>query len=459
MSRRIFEYFFDPEDLEPFYSELPQSLVEPRRTCEIRTPYSAEQVTEASSSQRSGVSERTASPRATNSNEVASREQPGEQPRTEVCGEKASGAAEKATSSNNAVDSRKVPQPAAVASGPSRTRVRRLISVHALGQYVFCQRSAILSAEKGDQRDIDEPFPRFTYLPNFDREKIEEMLSAKITQLGFFLLYGVCLAVLMKMGLEEQKRWVFYPSFLAFFGLSFWSMNVIVCIIDLAIRRRAAIRAEATEPEPNITGVQRVNWWSMLEAGFEPVMYERPFQHPELPLEGSPWRVLQRGSRRIPVIKSGSQQLGNKKGELYPKHQVRLVAYALLLESTSHIEVPYGLAFPVDSPHGLAFPITSELRQRCTRLLFEFERRLAESQHENIQPQLPANRNRCTKCDYGKPVQTTAKEVQNACKSGQQLVVLQHRSGELYRCACADRFGSAPPHGLTVRKSLTAVVN
>ncbi len=328
------------------------------------------------------------------------------------------------------------------------------------GQYVFCLRSAILSAEKGDQRDVDEPLPRFTYLPNFDREKIEEMLSAKITQLGFFVLYGVCLVVLMKMGLEEQKRWVFYPSFLALFGLSFWSLNVIVCIIDLAIRRRAAIRAEAKEPEPNITSIQRVNWWSMLKAGFEPIIYERPFQHPELPLEGSPWRVLQRGSCRIPVIKSGSRQAGRARREkLYPKHQVRLVAYALLLESTGHIEVPYGLVFPVDSPHGLAFPITAELRERCIRLLYEFERKLARIATRKHPAATARESKSLCEVRLWETDSDNSQRSRNARKSGQQLVVLQHRSGELYRCECADRFGSAPPHGLTVRKGLTAVVN
>jgi hypothetical protein len=202
----------------------------------------------------------------------------------------------------------------------------------------------------------------------------------------------------------------------------------------------------------------RVNWWSMLKAGFEPIDYERPFQHPELPLEGSPWRVLQRDSRRIPVIKSGVRELGPKPGELYAKHQVRLVAYALLLESASHIEVPYGLVFPADSPHGLAFPITQELRERCINLLSEFERKLAVSQHQNVQPGLPKNHNRCLGCDYGEPKPTTLKEVENADKAGKHLIVLQHSSGDLFRCECADRFGSAPPHRLTVKKNLRAVV-
>jgi hypothetical protein len=151
--------------------------------------------------------------------------------------------------------------------------------------------------------------------------------------------------------------------------------------------------------------------------------------------------------------------LGERKNELYPKHQVRLVAYALLLEAAGHIEIPYGLVFPVDSPRGLAFPITSALRDRTVRLLYEFEQKLVESKHAKVQPQLPENRNRCVRCEYGRPVPTTTKAVENARKAGQQLVILQHRSGDLYRCECADRFGSAPPHGLTLKKGLTAVVS
>ena len=458
MSRKVFEYFFDPDDLEPFYSELPPSFVQSKNKRDRHAPDSAERVTDSPNSERTSASEGAALPAASTGDEPATGAQPTVQATTEVCGEQVPESREKGTSTAGSVDNREAPKPAAAAQS-TRTRVRRLISVHALGQYVFCVRSAILSAEKGDQRDVDEPLPRFTYLPNFDREQIEEMLSAKITQLGFFVLYGVCVTVLMKMGIAEQKRWIFYPSFLALFGLSFWSLNVIFCIIDLAIRRRAAIRADARAPEPNITCIERVNWWSMLKAGFEPISYERPFQHYELPLEGSPWRVLQRAGRRIPVIKSGSRKLGDKKGELYPKHQVRLAAYALLLEATPHIDVPYGLVFPVDSPHGLAFPVPAQLRERCAGLLYDFERKLAQSQHENIQPQLPENRNRCASCDYGRPVPTTARQVDSARKSGQQLVVLQHRSGELYRCECADRFGSAPPHRLTLTKGLTAVVN
>ena len=32
MSRKLFEYFFDPEELEPFYSELTRSTTAPQRS-------------------------------------------------------------------------------------------------------------------------------------------------------------------------------------------------------------------------------------------------------------------------------------------------------------------------------------------------------------------------------------------------------------------------------------------
>ena len=450
MSRKVFEYYFDPDDLEPFYSELPRSQLTANAPSGNGDPRLAESAAEPADTERVSTGEPRELPTETD-NQPASEAPAKESQKVEesIYHNSASLRAPAANSGDELADR---------SDGKRQTRVRRLISVHALGQYVFCVRSAILSAELGDQRDIDEPLRRFTYLPNFDRERIEELLSAKITQLGFFVLYGVCLAVLMKMGLAEQNRWVFYPSVAGLLTLAFWSLSVFACILDLAFRRRAAIHAEAREPEPSITGIEPVNWWSMLQAGFEPVAYERPFQHPELPLEGSPWRVLQRDSRRIPVIKSGARELGPKPGELYAKHQVRLVAYALLLEAASHIEVPYGLVFPVDSPHGFAYPITQELRERCRKLLYEFEHKLAVSQHENIHPGLPDNHNRCSRCEYGKPVPTTLKEIENADRAGEQLVVLQHSSGDLFHCQCADRFGSAPPHEQIVKRGLRVVI-
>ena len=193
-------------------------------------------------------------------------------------------------------------------------------------------------------------------------------------------------------------------------------------IAILAARRRNATRAEAGEPEPDIRTTEPINWWSMLNAGYEPIRNESPFQHPDLPLIGAPWRVLQRGSQRIPVIKAGGQKLGSSKNRLYPKHEVRLVAYALLLEATNHIHVPYGLVFPVDSPHGLAFPITDELRTRALKMLRDLERTLADSQQRGTHPEIPGKVGRCANCDLGRPEKITESEIRNARKANEKHV-------------------------------------
>ena len=430
MNSKVFEYFFDPLDLEPFYSRLPRAVASAPcpRTAPTLPAITAPQTTITSLRLSEGPAEPAVQ------NPIAS----------------------VATLAPNTFQ--KIEEPVVRPINHEPNHVRRLISVHALGQYVFCRRSAILAIETGDQSDVDESLPRLTYLPNFDREKIEEALSAKISQLGFFLFHSLLLIGLMYIGVAKQSRLLFYPSLIGIFGLGVCALETLMSIAILAARRRNATRAEAGEPEPDIRTTEPVNWWSMLNAGYEPIRHESPFQHPDLPLIGAPWRVLQRGSQRIPVIKAGGQKLGSSKNRLYPKHEVRLVAYALLLEATNHIHVPYGLVFPVDSPHGLAFPITDELRSRARKMLRDLERTLADSQQRGTHPEIPGKVGRCANCDLGRPEKITESEIRNARKANEKLVVLTHHSGNLFHCKCADRFGSAPPHRTTTRLNLSATI-
>ena len=476
MTRRLFEYFFDPQELEPFYSELvqfgqPKVAANRRPRTSVQEPKSdpvRPQSVEADSSE----TDRRETPTASVSPEESVARNEGETDRDSAATgsghpqavdecepiERPLKETDSVVTHNADTDARVTEESYAEPSPGPRSRVRRLHSVHALGQYVFCVRSAILAAEKGDERDIDEPPPRLTFLPNFDRERIEEMLSLCLKRFALACVLVLGLIGSMTLSAIEQKTLQFSLAALALFLGLLWSAHLMTCIVQLTLRRMAAIRAEAREPEPSFEDTQHVNWWSMLKVGFEAIRYQRQFQHPELPLEGSPWRVLQKGSKRIPVIRTGGDRLGPAKGTLYPKHEVRLVAYALLLEADGNLEVPYGLVFPADSPRGLAFAITDELRNRVVRLLQGFERKLDESQQGNNQPGLPDNRNRCANCDYGKPELTTAREVTSARKAGEQIVILQNRSDAIYHCDCGDRFGSAPPHRDAVRKGLRAVL-
>ena len=434
MSRTVLEYFFDPEDFDPQLRELRRvSQAKPRtQNCpDAEVPFAP--------------TRRAAQPKSqlefSEKPELESEKTVPQDPIDKCSATHDNQGEDQPTSDNN-----------------FRSRTRRLLSVHELGQSVFCIRSAVLSIERGDDRDLDEPMPRLTFLPNYDQRRIEEMLLAKLLQLGFMVLYSICLGILLWIGLMRPSRLFFYPSLFALMAVIIIAAHTVGCIVVLAIRRQQAILAQASEPEPNITEIQTVNWWSMLKAGFESVSYDRPFQHPELALEGNPWRVLQRGNLRIPVIRSGSVRLGPGYLKLFPKHQVRLVAYALLLEAGTSLKTPYGLIFPANSARGIAFPISDGLRREAMQLIAELSRTVSDTQRKKLQPPLPPNRNHCKQCDYGKPVQTALPDVKLRDQAGQQLVVLQDRAGNLYRCECGDRFGSAPPHQLVQQKGLRTVV-
>lgn len=445
MTGEVFEYFFDAEELEPFSSELAQYSRIPRTESEIRV-----------GAPTRGHAETIPASRCEQSKSVVHKPEMPTTQRDEFLGQQvdASWQAE-VEQPTHAADGSKQTNGSKKQHG-SRTRVRQFLSVHSLGQYVFCARSAILAAEAGDNQDPDEPLPRLTFLPNFERERIEEWLQKKMGQLGFATVCGISAVCLMAAGFLSQDKVMFYPSLLVFMGSTIWFLNLSITIIRLVARRRAAIKAEAREPLPDIEGIQAVNWWSMLKAGYEPVNYDRPFRHPEFPLEGCPWRVLERGSQRVPVIRSGSHKLGGNKGELYAKHQIRLVAYALLLEAMGHVEVPFGIVVPNDSAHGLALPITDELRERTVKTLHEFSVKLVESQQHQVEPRLPDRRKRCEQCRHGSPQPIDIDTINRSRQAGKQVVVLLNNNGETFHCDCGDRFGVAPPHATSTRLGLVA---
>lgn len=335
---------------------------------------------------------------------------------------------------------------------------RDLISVHALGQFTFCNRAGVYAAEHGEESDPEEFEPRLDFLPNFDLERIEEQLSKMLQALWGLLILTLVFAAAMVGGVAVHSRRVFYPAL----------AGCLVCLVCLPrnvranwilIRRRsAARRARASEPEPTFQRIEPVNWWSMLKAGFEPVSYRRQMRHPVLPLEGNPWRVLERASLRIPVILSGGRRLGDAKHSIYPKHALRLAAYAVLLEATEHVHVPYGVIFPANSHLGLAVPLEDALRDRVATEVRRARDLLSRSQAGESDPRPPHERQHCTSCPHGVPQPISDSEIVRSRQLGERLLILEDRHDRRFHCPCGDRFGSAPPHVRIIELGLRASV-
>jgi len=72
---------------------------------------------------------------------------------------------------------------------------------------------------------------------------------------------------------------------------------------EIALHRLRGANAPAIGIKFDVPIEQSINWWGLIKAGFESIEMRGPLRDPTLKLVGKPWRVLQFGSRRIPVIR------------------------------------------------------------------------------------------------------------------------------------------------------------
>ena len=175
MSQEVFEYFFEPDDLEPFYSRLPRMTLSKPKTSTVPMSAPEENGTQNTSTRvvRDSDSEDELTHRSdsceakTTSDHVNFSEEAVEAPPS-------ADAANITPAASKIAQSVERHEPDNNDARPHR--VRELLSVHALGQYAFCARSAILAAERGDDQDVDcllytSPSPR-------DRQKSRMPSSA-----------------------------------------------------------------------------------------------------------------------------------------------------------------------------------------------------------------------------------------------------------------------------------------
>ncbi len=333
---------------------------------------------------------------------------------------------------------------------------RPVLSVHALGQFEFCPRAGIYAAEHPEPQDADEPLPSLGYLPNFDLEQIEERLQEELTRLVWWTIAELMIFWGLWVAFDAQRRIVWYALLIGFCCCAGSLVSSATLLVRLLYRRTAARNARDFQPEICVVAVTAVNWWAILKSGFEPMVFDRPLQHPTLPLDGNPWRVLVQGSLRIPVIRSGSRRLGPRPGEVFRKHRLRLAAYAELLEATQHVQTPFGLVFPADSHLGLAVPLPASERVNLSQRFERAVRWLRDSQSAHSDPRLPEDRNRCSGCELGYPRPIARKEIEEARRAHRPLLVLENADQKTYHCHCGDRFGGLPPHRKTLEMRLRA---
>ena len=264
------------------------------------------------------------------------------------------------------------------------------VRVRTLGEFVFCPRAGLLSHASADEEDepTDERM-NLNFLPEYSLTLIEEQLAVQLGRLarwaawaagGFFL---VVVAVLNELPPMVPLA-LAVPTVLCVRK----SLHALSAVVTLGDRRRDALAATPAEPPADLADDSPVRWWDLLKAGFESVPYLEPLFDEDLNLAGKPWRVLNRGSLRIPVIRLPADNYHAGRYWVYEQHRVRLAAYARLLAACEGGQTPYAVVLFGGSYDGVAVPV---IPGEAVRAQLDELRRTLDLDKMAVPTPLPAN--------------------------------------------------------------------
>lgn len=316
------------------------------------------------------------------------------------------------------------------------------IGVHELTEFVFCPRAGVLChrASDGDTGQELDCLPRLDYLPDFDTIEIHGTLAGIGQQMESFLvgsiIGGFCLLLV-----GVFVNWVPAAGIAIAYAIPLrWFIEKyrICCLLEDHLKE--ARRQTADEPPLPLTERVSVNWWSLLKAGMTPVAYEEAHRDLRLCLAGSPWRVLQRGSLRIPVFRKRSGP-----PELRLQHFIRMEAYCHLVEECEMAEVPYAIVLFGDGYDGIAIPNRPNGERPFLDALVQARQALTDFETQFRPPSRPDSISACRNCHWGFPRRCRADDESAEVGNTDATFPTQGRDGVLYHSPCGDLFRWVPP--------------
>ena len=325
------------------------------------------------------------------------------------------------------------------------------INAHVLAESMYCPRAGMMAfehkqADRGQELDRS---PRLDYLPDFSVEMIEAGLNRASNAVWRSLTWTppVVLIAIIAGRLDGRPWWlILIPA--ALFG-GRWLYRKLCEVVELSRRLRAAHAALPEEPNPDSTQMQPVNWWSLLKAGFSSVEYEDSHEDPDRHFSGRPWRVLHKGSLRVPVFRKRSG-----KHEVRRQHVVRMAAYCHLLETCEGGQSPYGIVLFGDGYEGLTVPCSGENREAFAQSLDNARTLIEAVRSGGLMPDTPPG-NTCCACPLGRP-RVHRPGMTDTHLNGKQVAPFRTRGADqrLYHSPCGDRFDWVPPHESALEKGL-----
>jgi len=326
-----------------------------------------------------------------------------------------------------------------------------VIGVHVLTEFVFCPRAGLCAYEaRGEDLGDEILAPSVDYLPRYDLHQMEDALQEVKRRIWGLALVGSVVAAataVLTLFVHPEVIW------LGMVGLAFVGWRLLPLFkkaMILAWRQWHCLNAQPKEPDPESTENQRVNWWELLHAGFRSIPYKDNLYDEHWRLAGRPWRVLRRGSQRIPVFR---KRRGD--AEIRRQHKVRMAAYCHLMVECEAAESPYGIVLFGETYEGVAVANAPGTRKIFHDELVAARLVVRRAEGEGAQPERPANASLCRGCPVGKPF-VHRSGVTEYESGGETLDVFPAfgDDGRPYHSRCGDRFGWVPPHEKAVAKGV-----
>lgn len=317
----------------------------------------------------------------------------------------------------------------------NKSTSNRSISVHSISEYLFCPRAGVVSHES----PRDEPARRLSPNLNFtfpyslravNKQLVRVVIQFTAASIGAALMWWASGRI---FGANPLLR----PALtgLLLLGALYSALQVVGFILI----RNTAINAAPAEPDLAKYPEQRIEWWSLLAAGFDSVRYHDALYDPQLHLSGKPWRVLRRGSLRIPVFRD------RRPIKSYAQARAKVAAYCRLLEVAEGAQSPYGVVLYTGEYTGKAIRASMSKRtvEHVARQLLVLTRDRTHVSERNISG--------CIRCPHGNP---------RAARWWQKSTFPLKRPGLLrikrYCSPCGERFSWKPPHRIALALGLHA---
>lgn len=313
------------------------------------------------------------------------------------------------------------------------------VSVHSIAEYEFCPRAGLLAYENKRGDDDDEP-PAFDILPRFELEAIERVLSERRRKFFHFLRIFLCLAIWGPIASKFEQ-----PAILVLIGVgmvfvSYRILNVAWDIVELLKQRHIALTSRCHEPDPYCEVLQPVNWFGLLNLGFESIRLQDALRDLDWRFDGKPWRILRKGSLSIPVFRTRSPQVTPGEQQI-----AKIMAYCRLASVCFKSECPYGIILTGEDCSGVAVPNHARFRKRFHDSLVAV-RQLALAANHQSEGNVPYDARACRACPLGAPRRVS--RGLRVRRFGIPIPVNPVGSlfGQASHCDCGDRFQWRPPY-------------